>query len=113
MAQSSAAQKNGIPPLLGRPGGPRQAAGRARPSRGGGAALLRSRRAIDALKLTGDEKTGAQILRRALEVPIRQIADNAGARGSVVVQKIDESKEYAFGFDAEAREYTDLIKAGI
>jgi len=80
---------------------------------GGGVALLRSRRAIDALKLAGDEKTGAQILRRALEVPIRQIADNAGARGSVVVQKIDESKEYAYGFDAEAREYGDLIKAGI
>ena len=80
---------------------------------GGGVALLRSRRAIDALKLSGDEKTGAQILRRALEVPIRTIADNAGARGSVVVQKIDESKEYSYGFDAEAREYTDLIKAGI
>jgi chaperonin GroEL len=61
---------------------------------GGGVALLRSRRAIDALKLSGDEKIGAQILRRALEVPIRQIADNAGARGSVVVQKIDESKDY-------------------
>jgi chaperonin GroEL len=80
---------------------------------GGGVALLRSRRAIDALKLSGDEKTGAQILRRALEVPIRTIADNAGARGSVVVQKTDESKEYNFGFDAETREYTDLIKAGI
>jgi chaperonin GroEL len=80
---------------------------------GGGVALLRSRRAIDALKLSGDEKTGAQILRRALETPIRQIADNAGERGSVVVQKIDESKDYAYGFDAEAREFKDLIKAGI
>ncbi|MBI3856476.1 MAG: chaperonin GroEL [Planctomycetes bacterium] len=80
---------------------------------GGGVALLRSRRAVDALKLSGDEKTGAQILRRALEVPVRQIADNAGARGSVVVQKIDESKDYAYGFDAEAHEYTDLIKRGI
>jgi len=80
---------------------------------GGGVALLRSRRSIDALKLSGDEKIGAQILRRALEVPIRTIADNAGARGSVVVQKIDESKDYSFGFDADAREYTDLIKAGI
>jgi chaperonin GroEL len=80
---------------------------------GGGVALLRSRRAIDALKLTGDEKIGAQILRKALEMPIRQIADNAGARGSVVIQKVEESKDYAFGFDAEAREYKDLIKAGI
>jgi len=80
---------------------------------GGGVALLRSRRAIDALKLSGDEKIGAQILRRALEMPIRQIADNAGARGSVVVQKTDESKDYSFGFDAEAGEFKDLIKAGI
>jgi chaperonin GroEL len=80
---------------------------------GGGVALLRSRRAIDALKLSGDEKTGAQILRRALEMPIRQIADNAGERGSVVVQKTDESKDYAFGFDAEAGEFKDMIKAGI
>jgi chaperonin GroEL len=80
---------------------------------GGGVALLRSRRAIDALKLSGDEKIGAQILRRALEMPIRQIADNAGERGSVVVQKIEEAKDYSFGFDAEAGEYKDLIKAGI
>jgi chaperonin GroEL len=80
---------------------------------GGGVALLRSRRAIDALKLSGDEKIGAQILRRALEMPIRQIADNAGERGSVVVQKTDESKDYSFGFDAEAGEFKDLIKAGI
>jgi chaperonin GroEL len=80
---------------------------------GGGVALLRSRRSIDALKLSGDEKIGAQILRRALETPIRQIADNAGERGSVVVQKIDESKDYPFGFDAEAGEFKDLIKAGI
>jgi chaperonin GroEL len=80
---------------------------------GGGVALLRSRRAIDALKLSGDEKIGAQILRRALEMPVRQIADNAGERGSVVVQKVDEAKDYSFGFDAEAGEYKDLIKAGI
>ena len=80
---------------------------------GGGVALLRSRRAIDALKLSGDEKIGAQILRRALEMPVRQIADNAGARGSVVVQKIDESKDYPFGFDAEEGAFKDLIKAGI
>jgi chaperonin GroEL len=65
-------------------------------------ALLRSRRAIDALKLSGDEKIGARSSASALEMPIRQIADNAGARGSVVVQKIDESKDYSFGFDAEA-----------
>ena len=80
---------------------------------GGGVALLRSRRAIDALKVSGDEALGAQILRKALEMPIRQIAENAGDRGAVVVQKIEESKDYAFGFDAQEREYKDMIKAGI
>jgi chaperonin GroEL len=80
---------------------------------GGGVALLRSRKAIDGLKLQGDEKIGAQILRHALEQPIRQIAENAGARGSVVVNKVDEAKDYAFGFDAQEGEYKDLVKAGI
>ena len=80
---------------------------------GGGVALLRSRRAIDALKLSGDEALGAQILRKALEMPVRQIAENAGDRGAVVVQKIEESKDYSFGFDAQEREYKDMIKAGI
>jgi len=80
---------------------------------GGGVALLRSRRAIDALKLSGDEAIGAQILRSALERPIRQIADNAGDHGSVVVAKIEESKDYAFGFDAQERQYKDMIKGGI
>ena len=80
---------------------------------GGGVALLRSRKAIDGLKLQGDEKIGGQILRHALEQPIRQIAENAGARASVVVHKVDESKDYAFGFDAQAGEYKDLVKAGI
>ncbi len=80
---------------------------------GGGVALLRSRKAIDALKLQDEEKIGGQILRHALEQPIRQIAENAGARGSVVVNKVDESKDYAFGFDAQEGEYKDLVKAGI
>jgi chaperonin GroEL len=80
---------------------------------GGGVALLRSRRAIDGLKLPGDEKTGADIVRRSLEQPLRQIVENAGQRGSVVVAKVEASKDYAFGFDAERLEYGDLIKAGI
>ncbi|HYE99641.1 MAG TPA: TCP-1/cpn60 chaperonin family protein, partial [Planctomycetota bacterium] len=80
---------------------------------GGGVALLRSRKAIDALKLSGDEAIGARIVRGALEQPIRQIAENAGARPSVVVAKVDESKDYAFGFDAEEGEYKDLVKGGI
>jgi hypothetical protein len=76
-------------------------------------ALLRSRRAVDALKLSGDEKTGAQIVRRALETPIRQIADNAGEHGSVVAKNVEAEKDYAWGFDAEKREYVDLIKGGV
>jgi chaperonin GroEL len=80
---------------------------------GGGVALLRSRKVIDGLKLSGDEKIGGQILRQALEQPIRQIAENAGARGAVVVHKVDESKDYAFGYDAQEGEYKDLVKAGI
>ncbi len=80
---------------------------------GGGVALLRSRKAIDALKLSGDEKVGALILRGALEQPLRQIAENAGERGSVVADRIDRSKDYAFGYDAEKHAYGDLIKAGI
>ncbi len=80
---------------------------------GGGVALLRSRRAVDALKLSGDEKLGASILRKALEQPIRTIVENAGERGSVVCEKVEASKDYAFGFDAQACEYKDLIKGGI
>jgi chaperonin GroEL len=80
---------------------------------GGGVALLRARKAIDGLKLSGDEKIGAQIVRTSLEQPARQIAANAGARAAVVVNKIDESKDPAFGYDAQEGEYKDLVKAGI
>jgi chaperonin GroEL len=80
---------------------------------GGGVALLRARKAVDALDLSGDEAAGAGIVRKALEAPLRQIADNAGARGSVVAQKVEESKDYAFGYDAEAAEFGNLIKAGV
>ena len=79
---------------------------------GGGVALLRTIPSIDASKFTGDEKIGAGIVRRALEEPLRQIAQNAGFEGVVVVQKVKEEKG-AFGFDAEKEQYTDLIKAGI
>jgi len=67
---------------------------------------------VDALRLSGDEKTGAGIIRRALEEPIRQIAENAGAEGSIVVQTVREGKG-AFGFNAETEEYEDLLAAGI
>jgi chaperonin GroEL len=79
---------------------------------GGGVVLLRAAKALDALKLEGDEKTGAEIVRRALEEPIRQIAENAGAEGSIVVQKVRDAKG-AYGYNAETNAYEDLMEAGI
>jgi chaperonin GroEL len=79
---------------------------------GGGVAFLRSLKAIDGLGLDGDERSGSDIIKRALEEPIRQIANNAGFEGSVVVQRVMESKGN-LGFNAETGEYEDLIKAGI
>ncbi|HEY4908369.1 MAG TPA: chaperonin GroEL, partial [Methylomirabilota bacterium] len=82
---------------------------------GGGVALLRASAALDSrsLKLSGDEATGADIVRRALEEPIRQIVQNAGLEGSIVVEKIKASKDIAYGFNAESNEYVDMIQAGI
>jgi len=80
---------------------------------GGGVALLRAAKGLDGLKLSGDEATGASIVLRALEEPIRQIVQNAGLEGSVVVEKVKGSKETAFGFNAETNEFVDMIKAGI
>jgi chaperonin GroEL len=80
---------------------------------GGGVALLRAARALDHHTLSGDEQTGANIVRRALEEPIRRIAENAGLEGSVVVEKVKAAKEFALGFDAESNEYVDMIHAGI
>jgi chaperonin GroEL len=79
---------------------------------GGGVALLKCIPALDEIKVEGDEKTGINILKRALEEPIRQISTNAGIDGAVVVQKIKESKE-GIGFNAEKMEYEDLMQAGI
>jgi chaperonin GroEL len=79
---------------------------------GGGVSLIRALEGLDKVKLKGDEATGAAILKKALEAPIRQIAENAGVDGSVVVQKVKE-KEGSFGFNAKTLEYEDLIKAGI
>src|SRR5207249_4825339 len=72
---------------------------------GGGVALLRAATALDAHALAGDEATGANIVRRALEEPIRQIAANAGLEGAVVVEKVKAAKQLADGFDAESNEY--------
>jgi chaperonin GroEL len=80
---------------------------------GGGVALLRASTKIDNLKLEGDEKVGAMIVRRALEEPIRQIVENAGLEGSVIVEKVKAEKIVTRGFDAESLEYVDMIEAGI
>ncbi len=79
---------------------------------GGGVAYLRCLPALEKLKLEGDKKIGVDIIKRALEEPIRQIANNAGQEGSVVTEKVRNEKG-AFGFDAATDEYTDMIKAGI
>jgi chaperonin GroEL len=80
---------------------------------GGGVALLRASKGLDGLKLSGDEATGVDIVRRALEEPIRQIVQNAGLEGSVVVEKIKAAKDVAYGFDAESNQFVDMIQAGI
>ena len=80
---------------------------------GGGVALLRAAKGLDGLKLSGDEATGVQIVRRALEEPIRQIVANAGLEGSVVVEKVKGASGVAQGFDAERNEYVDMMQAGI
>ena len=79
---------------------------------GGGVALLWAAKALDHM-LSGDEQTGATIVRRALEEPIRQIVENAGLEGSVVVGKVKAANELAHGFDAESNEYVDMMHAGI
>src|SRR2546429_369370 len=81
---------------------------------GGGVALLRCAKAVDNLKkLEGDEKVGAMIVRRALEEPIRQIVENAGLEGSVVVEKVKADTVATRGFDAESMEFVDMLQAGI
>jgi chaperonin GroEL len=80
---------------------------------GGGVALLRASEALDGLKLSGDEATGVSIVRRALEEPIRQIVENAGLEGSVVVEKVRTMVPLTRGFDAETNDYVDMIQAGI
>jgi len=79
---------------------------------GGGVALLRLIPKLEELDLPGDQKIGLNIVKRALEEPLREIAQNAGEEGSIVVEKVKEGKG-AFGFDAQKEEYTDMIKAGI
>ena len=80
---------------------------------GGGVAFLRCLPALKNLKLETDQQIGVDIVKRALEEPIRQIVNNAGLEGSVIVEKVKHSKEVNFGFDADKEEYVDMIKAGI
>jgi chaperonin GroEL len=80
---------------------------------GGGVAYLRAQSSLDRVKGTEDEKTGVAIVRRALEEPIRTIAQNAGAEGSIVVAKVKESKDKNFGYNAATDTYEDLVKAGV
>jgi chaperonin GroEL len=80
---------------------------------GGGVALLRCLPALKALKLDNDQQIGVEILKRALEEPIRQIVNNAGLEGSVVVEKVKHAKDSNYGFDADKEEYVDMIKIGI
>jgi chaperonin GroEL len=79
---------------------------------GGGIALVRAIKAVADLKLQGEAHSGAKLVMRALEEPVRQIANNAGAEGSVVVEKVKTEKD-AYGFNAETGDYEDLLKAGI
>ena len=81
---------------------------------GGGVALLRARKAIEKLKSeNADIQAGIKIVQRALEAPIRQIAENAGVEGSIVVGKVLENRSETFGFDAQTERYVDLVEAGI
>jgi chaperonin GroEL len=80
---------------------------------GGGVALLRTAEAVAALNLEGDEKIGANIVRRALEEPLRQIVGNAGEEGAIVVGRIKESKDNNFGYNAQTNSFEDLVKAGV
>ena len=79
---------------------------------GGGTALLQVQTALSKIKVTGDEKTGVEIVKRAIEEPVRQIAYNAGLEGAVIVDTIKRSRR-GFGFNALTEEYVDMIEAGI
>jgi len=82
---------------------------------GGGVALLRSAKDVEDLikTLEGDEKIGAQLVRRSLEEPLRQIVGNAGEEGAVVVGKIIENKNPHYGYNAGTNKYEDLVEAGV
>ncbi|MBZ5571418.1 MAG: chaperonin GroEL [Acidobacteriia bacterium] len=80
---------------------------------GGGVALARCVKALDALKVDGDEQIGVNIVKRAIQEPLRQIAENAGEEGAIVMGKVNDSKDNNYGFNALTSEYEDLVKAGV
>jgi chaperonin GroEL len=80
---------------------------------GGGVALLRGGMALASLKLVGDEQIGVDVVRRACEEPLRQIAQNAGCEGAVIVEKVRASSDPNFGFNAETEVFEDLVAAGV
>ena len=80
---------------------------------GGGVPMLRALPALDKVKVTGDAKIGVDIVRRAVVAPIKQIAENAGLDGSIVAQKVMESKQKNFGYDALRKKYGDMIEFGV
>jgi len=80
---------------------------------GGGVALLRSGKALEKLKLEHDQRVGVDIIRRAIEEPMRWIANNAGEEGSIVVSRVKEQKSQDEGFNAATDTYEDLVKAGV
>ena len=80
---------------------------------GGGVALIRAQKALEKIRGTDDEKIGVDIVRRAIEEPIRAIAQNAGVEGSIVLAKVKESKDKNFGYNAATDEYQDLVKEGV
>jgi chaperonin GroEL len=79
---------------------------------GGGVVYLRSAKAVDSLKLEGDELVGAKIIKKALEEPIRQISENAGVEGAIVIDKVI-GKDVNYGYNAETEQYGDMVKMGV
>jgi chaperonin GroEL len=79
---------------------------------GGGVALIRAQKALDSVKLTGDEKVGLEIVHRAVESPLRQLANNAGREGALIVQEV-KSRKGNEGYNVATDEYVDLVKAGV
>jgi chaperonin GroEL len=80
---------------------------------GGGVALIRGGKALEGLKLEGDQQVGVNIIKRAIEEPLRWITANAGQEGSIVVQKVKESKDFEFGYNSATETFENLVAAGV